>query len=107
MMKWKVIIEIFTKLLYRSGINNYSTLGTDMLYSDKVQNVSLLWTQAIKNYVLLDTILSGSNADDNNGYAASLGISRDFAWWSVGMQSQIYSKEYRYLDLEDTLTYKK
>lgn len=99
--------DFFTKLLYRSGINNYSTLGTDMLYSDKVQNVSLLWTQAIKNYVLLDTILSGSNADDNNGYAASLGISRDFAWWSVGMQSQIYSKEYRYLDLEDTLTYKK
>lgn len=99
--------DFFGKFLYRRGINNYTTLGTDMLYSDKVQNVGVLWTQAIKNYVLLDTILSGSQTDDNTGYAGSFGISRDFTNWSVGMQSQLYSKEYRYLDFEDILSYKK
>lgn len=99
--------DLFGKFLYRRGINNYTTLGTDMLYSDKVQNVGMLWTQAIKNYVLLDTVLSGSQTDENTGYAGSLGVSRDFTNWSVGIQSQLYSKEYRYLDFADVLSYKK
>lgn len=99
--------DFFGKFLYRRGISHYTTLGTDMLYSDQVQNMSVLWTQAIKNYALLDTILSGSQTDDNTGYAGSLGISRDFTNWSVGMQSQLYSKEYRYLDFGDVLSYKK
>ena len=50
--------DFFGNVYFRRGITDSTTLGTNLTYSDDVQNIGLLWTQAIGKYALLATALS-------------------------------------------------
>lgn len=91
--------EFFTKLFYRRGITSSMTLGGDFLYSKDVSNFDFLWTQGISKYLLMDSAFSVSQteADNEQGYAASIALSRDFRNWSFGINSRYFTQEYQYL----------
>src|SRR5690606_4357765 len=91
--------EFFTKLFYRRGITSSTTLGGDFLYSKDVSNFDFLWTQGISKYLLMDSAFSVSQTevDDEQGYAASIALSRDFRNWSFGLNSRYFTQEYQYL----------
>lgn len=93
--------DFFSKFYFRRGITSSTTLGTDILYSEEASNVSLLWTQALSKYVLLDTSLAGSDAENEQGYGASISLSRDFLNWSFGINSRFFSEEYKYIADEE------
>ena len=95
--------EFFTKLFFRRGLTFSTTLGGDLLYSEKVSNFDLLWTQGVSKYFLLDTAFSVSKDDKENqrGYAGSVAITRDFENWSLGINSRYFTKKYEYLSEDD------
>ncbi|WP_216935062.1 MULTISPECIES: fimbria/pilus outer membrane usher protein [unclassified Acinetobacter] len=95
--------DFFTKLFFRRGLTSSTTMGGDLLYSEKVSNFDLLWTQGVSKYFLLDTVFSVSKADkeDQQGYAGSIAITRDFTNWSFGLNSRYFTKKYEYLSQED------
>lgn len=94
--------DFFSKLYFRRGITSSTTLGLDLLYSEDVSNVDVLWTQGISKYFLLDTAVSASKADriDEQGYAAAVGLSRSSQYWSVGLNSRYFTQEYQYLNTD-------
>lgn len=94
--------DFFTKVFYRRGITSSTTLGADLLYSEKTANFDFLWTQGFSKYFLLDTVFSVSKAkeDDDQGYAASLTLNRTFTNWSYGFNSRYFTEEYQYLSNE-------
>lgn len=91
--------EFFSKLFFRRGITSSTTLGFDLIYSEDVSNLDILWTQGVNKYFLLDTAFSVSEAsvDEEQGYAVSASITRDFKKWSFGLNSRYYTEKYQYL----------
>src|SRR5690606_13527587 len=93
--------DFFSKLYFRRGITSSTTLGGDVLYSEEASNASLLWTQALSKFVLLDTAFAVSDAENEQGYGASVSLSRDFMNWSFGLNSRFFSEQYKYISDEE------
>ena len=93
--------DFFSKLFFRRGITSSTTLGGDILYSEKASNASLLWTQALSKFLLLDTAFAVSDAENEQGYGATVSLSRDFINWSFGISSHFFSEEYKYISDEE------
>ncbi|QKQ69220.1 fimbria/pilus outer membrane usher protein [Acinetobacter sp. 10FS3-1] len=98
--------DFFTKVFFRRGITSSTTLGGDLLYSEETINFDFLWTQGVSKYFVLDTAFSVSEAkeEEEQGYAASLVLSRSFKNWSYSLNSRYFTEEYKYLsnDLYDS-----
>lgn len=96
--------EFFSNLYFRRGINPYTTLGTNIGYSDKISNLSFLWTQALSKYALLDYSLTASRSGNETGYSNAFSLSRDATNYSFGIMSKFNDRKFRtlgYLDFID------
>ncbi len=63
-----IIVSFLATFISDAGSTDSTTLGTNLSYSKDVQNVGLLWTQAISKYALLDTHAASSHSDWGDGY---------------------------------------
>lgn len=97
--------DFFGNFYFRRGITNSTTLGTNLTYSENVQNVGVLWTQAIGKYALLDTMASSSHSEIGEGYNLGASISRSSKRFGYGVSGKYYSSGYRGLGYSDTSQY--
>lgn len=93
--------DFFGNVYFRRGITDSTTLGTNLTYSDDVQNIGLLWTQAIGKYALLDTMASSGHSDFGDGYSLGAAVSRSSRRLGYGVSGKYYSPEYRGLGFDD------
>jgi outer membrane usher protein len=94
--------EFFTKLYFRRGVTQNTTLGFDATYSEEVSNLSLLWTQALGTFALLDTAYAASEDDGSIGYALSVSLSKSYGRWSFGYNGRYYTDQYEPLGYSDS-----
>ena len=102
--------DFFASGYYRKGISNSTTLGTNISYSQDIQNVGVLWTQAIKNIFILDSVVLASHDKDNQfNYSYGLSASKDFGRFSIGASSKYTERDFKFLgdDLENAFNYPK
>ncbi|WP_228255405.1 fimbria/pilus outer membrane usher protein [Acinetobacter wuhouensis] len=96
--------EFFTNVYYRRGLSSSTTLGTNIGYSDDISNLSLLWTQAISQYAVLDYSLTASRSHEQTAYSNALSLSRDTSTYSLGLMSKYNDRNFKalgYLDYID------
>ncbi len=93
--------EFFSNLYFRRGINESTTLGTNVGYSKKNSNLSFLWTQALSKYALLDYSLTASRSDNETGYSNALSLSRDATYYSFGLMSKFNDRKFKTLGYTD------
>ena len=94
--------EFFSNVYFRRGITNNTTLGTNLVYSEDIQNLGILWTQALGKYALLDTMASSSHSDLGKGYTVGASISHSGKRMAYGFSAKYYSKDYQGLGYSDT-----
>ncbi|TCB78885.1 fimbria/pilus outer membrane usher protein [Acinetobacter sp. ANC 4173] len=94
--------EFFTKLYFRRGVTQNTTLGFDATYSEEVSNLSFLWTQALGTFALLDTAYAASEDDGTIGYALSVSLSKSYGRWSFGYNGRYYTDQYEPLGYSDS-----
>lgn len=101
--------DFFSNFYYRRGLSNVTTLGSNFLYSDKIQNLGLMWTQAISHYVVLDSIVQASHHDNQFNYSYGLSASKDFGRFSLGASSKYTERNFKFLgdDLNEVSVYPK
>ena len=95
--------EFFTNVYFRRGITQSTTLGTNAAYSEDIQNLGLMWTQAISKYALLDLHVSGSHSDLGEGHMLGASLSRNGDRLALGVSSKYYNPEYRSLGYSDDI----
>lgn len=93
--------EFFSNLYFRRGINEFTTLGTNVGYSKENSNLSFLWTQALSKYALLDYSITASKFDDEIGYSNALSLSRDSTYYSFGLISKYNDRKFKALGYTD------
>ena len=90
--------DFFVNTYYRKGMSNSTTLGTNLSYSKDIQNVGLMWTQAISNIFVLDSVALASHDDDNQfNYSYGLSASKDFGRFSMGVSSKYTERDFKFL----------
>ena len=94
--------DFFGNAYFRRGITNNTTLGTNLVYSEDIQNFGLLWTQALGKYALLDTMASSSHSDLGDGYTVGAAISHSGKRLAYGFSAKYYTQEYQGLGYSDT-----
>lgn len=102
--------DFFVNGFYRKGLSNSTTLGTNLSYSKDIQNIGLMWTQAISNLFVLDNLILTSN-DEHHDFSFSYGLSasKDFGRFSMGISSKYSERNFKFLgdDLVDGFHYPK
>ncbi|OTG67394.1 fimbria/pilus outer membrane usher protein [Acinetobacter silvestris] len=90
--------DFFANTFYRKGISNSTSLGTNLLYSKDIQNIGLMWTQAVSNLFLLDSTIQGSH-EDQNGFKFSYGLSasKDLGRYSLGASTKYTERDFKFL----------
>ncbi len=84
MILFQMIIVIFlVMLIFVEGLRTVPTLGANLVYSEDIQNLGLLWTQALGKYALLDTMASSSHSDLGDGYTVGAAISHSWKAFSL------------------------
>ena len=76
--------NFFSNLYYRYGVSNWTTLGSNFSYSEDLQNLGFLWTQAISHYLVLDSVVALLHKDLK--YKAPLiepNLRRNLGKWST------------------------
>lgn len=102
--------DFFVNTYYRKGLSNATTLGTNLSYSKDIQNVGFMWTQAISNIFILDSVVLASYDNDNKfNYSYGLSASKDFGRFSVGLSSKYTERDFKFLgdDLINEFNYPK
>ncbi|MBL8284443.1 MAG: fimbrial biogenesis outer membrane usher protein [Acinetobacter johnsonii] len=94
--------DFFGNAYFRRGITNNTTLGANLVYSEDIQNLGLLWTQALGKYALLDTMASSSHSDLGDGYTVGAAISHSGKRLAYGFSTKYYTQEYQGLGYSDT-----
>lgn len=89
--------EFFSNFYYRRGLSNTTTLGSNFLYSNEIQNLGLMWTQAVSHYLVLDSIVQASHHDNQINYSAGLSASKDFGQFSLGASSKYTEQDFKFL----------
>ncbi len=81
--------DFFANGFYRRGLSNASTLGANIAYSQDIQNFGLMWTQAVRNILVFDSVVLASHDDRNKiNYSVGLSASKDFGQFSMGLSSR-------------------
>ncbi len=96
--------DFFSSVYFRRGITPQTTLGMNAAYSQDIQNLGLLWTQAISRYALIDLSLGGSQANGGNGYSLAASVSQNFERFSLGVSSQYASEQFQTLGYSDEVS---
>lgn len=102
--------DFFANTYYRRGLSNSTTLGTNLSYSQDIQNVGFTWTQGVSNYLVLDSVILASHDDAHDiNYSYGLSASKDFGRVSLGLSTKYNDRNFIFLgdDLESTFTYPK
>lgn len=89
--------DFFSNFYYRRGLSNKTTLGSNFLYSDEIQNLGLMWTQAVSHYLVLDNIVQVSHHDNQFNYSAGFSASKDFGKFSLGASSKYTERDFKFL----------
>ncbi len=78
---------------FRRGMSNSTTLGSNLSYSKDIQNIGFMWTQAISNIFVLDSVVLASHDDENQfNYSYGLSASKDFGHFQWGRVQNIQKK---------------
>lgn len=96
--------DFFSSFYFRRGITQQTTLGVNGAYSRDIQNMGLMWTQAIGRYALVDFSAMGSHANSGNGYSIGASISQNFKRFSMGVSSKYASKQFQTLGYSDEVS---
>ena len=100
----------FSNVFYRRGLTNSTSLGVDVVYSQDIQNVGLMWTQALKNWFIFDGLIQSSH-DERSGYNYLYGLSasKDFSRFSFGGSVRYADPKFKSLgdDLDGDPSYAK
>ena len=96
--------EFFSNLYFRRGISHAVTLGFNAAYSEDVQNLGLMWTQAAGKIAVLDMYAAGSRSAQETGYSAGTALTRSWRKMSAGASIAYASHGYRILGYQDSLS---
>lgn len=102
--------DFFVNGFYRRGLSNATTLGTNLSYSEDIQNAGVMWTQAISNILIVDSVVMASHDDRNQmNYSYGLSASKDFGNFSLGASSKYTERDFKFLgdDLDNVSNYPK
>ena len=90
--------DFFVNTYFRRGMSNSTTLGSNLSYSKDIQNIGFMWTQAISNIFVLDSVVLASHDDENQfNYSYGLSASKDFGRFSMGASSKYTEKDFKFL----------
>ncbi|MGE8539902.1 fimbria/pilus outer membrane usher protein [Acinetobacter sp. ANC 3813] len=89
--------DFLANIYYRKGLRENTSLGTNISYTKDLQNVGLTWTQGLPHFVVLDTLLLNSHADEGSKFLYGLSLSKEFRWVSLGISSKYSEEGFRYV----------
>ncbi|MQW93314.1 fimbria/pilus outer membrane usher protein [Acinetobacter sp. dk771] len=90
--------DFFTNLYYRRGLSKSTSLGGSLTYTGDIQNIGLVWTQALPKLIVMDVEVLGSH-DDRDGahYQYGISMSKDFGLVSMGLSSKFTDRHFKYV----------
>jgi len=90
--------EFFANAYFRRGVSKTISIGTNFLYSKDIQNLGLIWTQALRNILVFDSVVLASH-EDNDGFRFSYGfsLSKDFGRFSFGLSSKYNEENFKFV----------
>ena len=89
--------DFLANIYYRKGLRENTSLGTNISYTKDLQNIGLTWTQGLPHFVVLDTLLLNSHADEGSKFLYGLSLSKEFRWVSMGISSKYSEEGFRYV----------
>ena len=96
--------EFFANAYFRRGISKTVSLGTNILYSKDIQNLGLIWTQALRNILVFDSVIQASHEDENGfNFSYGLSLSKDYGRFSFGLSSKYTEEKFRFLGENDDI----
>ena len=90
--------DFFANTFFRRGISNSTSLGINALYSQDIQNLGLMWTQAVSNWFLFESVAQASHDDRNDtNFSYGLSLSKDIGRFSFGANSKYTEQHFKFL----------
>lgn len=96
--------EFFSSVYFRRGMTPQTTLGVNGAYSEDLQNLGFMWTQAISHFALIDMSVTGSQSDSENGYSVAGSVSQSFDRFSLGVSTQYASENFQTLGYSEEVS---
>ncbi|MEB3767321.1 fimbria/pilus outer membrane usher protein [Acinetobacter sp. MD2] len=95
--------NFFTSGFFRRGISQNISLGFNAAYSQDIQNLGIMWTQAVAHSVVVD-LLAMSSYDKKSHLSSAYGFStsKEFKRVSLGLSSRYQERNYKFIGDELT-----
>ncbi|MEB3755138.1 fimbria/pilus outer membrane usher protein [Acinetobacter sp. MD2(2019)] len=90
--------DFFASGFFRRGISNQTSLGLNAAYSKDIQNLGIMWTQAIASKFVVDTLVMASHDDQSKyNYAYGFSTSKDFNNLTIGFRTRYQDQNYKFI----------
>lgn len=89
--------DFLANLYYRKGIKETTSLGTNISYTEDLQNIGITWTQGLPYFVVLDTLILNAHSNEGSKFLYGLSLSKEFGRMSMGISSKYSEENFRYV----------
>jgi outer membrane usher protein len=89
--------DFLANLYYRRGLSETTSLGTNISYTQDLQNTGITWTQGLPYFVVLDALAINAHSNDGSRFLYGLSLSKEFNRMSLGISSKYAEDNFRYV----------
>jgi outer membrane usher protein len=89
--------DFLANLYYRRGLTETTSLGTNISYTQDLQNTGITWTQGLPYFVVLDALAINAHSNDGSRFLYGLSLSKEFSRMSLGISSKYAEDNFRYV----------
>lgn len=89
--------DFLANLYYRRGLSETTSLGTNISYTQDLQNTGITWTQGLPYFVVLDALVINAHSNDGSRFLYGLSLSKEFSRMSLGISSKYAEDNFRYV----------
>ncbi|WP_252151884.1 fimbria/pilus outer membrane usher protein [Acinetobacter sp. ANC 4177] len=89
--------DFLANLYYRRGLSETTSLGTNISYTQDLQNTGITWTQGLPYFVVLDALAINAHSNDGSRFLYGLSLSKEFSRMSLGISSKYAEDNFRYV----------
>lgn len=89
--------DFLANLYYRRGLSETTSLGTNISYTQDLQNTGITWTQGLPYFVVLDALVINAHSNDGSRFLYGLSLSKEFSRMSLGISSKYAEDNFSYV----------
>ena len=89
--------DFLANLYYRRGLSETTSLGTNISYTQDLQNTGITWTQGLPYFVVLDALAINAHSNDGSRFLYGLSLSKEFSRMSLGISSKYAEDNFSYV----------